>query len=398
MDIQSLRETEEQLPEIVHLLAAPGKDQFLRGVAGKEGLFIFVPPDEMDTLREDYRVDNRSNHYFLIGEDGKVLANHYDLNTANKLRGTWGKVADRAPETAWTPAQWLRFWQSLGIGALGLLFISGVVLWRRRIATQRDLRRRQLLETELRGIRSQMNPYFLFNAMSSIQNLIRKDEQEKADQYLGQFAGLMRKTLRNTSEEYIPLTDEIETLEHYCSLESLPKIDFEIIFVTAYDQYAIRAIKFTAVDYLLKPIDALELKKAVERVQSKRRQQSQRGQLKALLHNLQQQEKKIALPQSDHIEFVAVNTIIRCQGDRNYTHFFLKDGRELLVSRTLKEYVDLLDDQSFYRVHQSHLVNLHCIQQYRKRDGGMLITTDGAKIPVARARKDGLLERLLERD
>jgi len=228
-DIQSFRQTQEQLPEIVHLLAAPGKDQFLRSIAGKEGLFIFVPPDEMDTLREDYRVDNRSNHYFLIGEDGDILANHYDLGTASKLRGAWEKIADAPEDNGWTPAQWLRFWQRLGIGALILLMISGVVLWQRRIATQRDLRRRQLLETELRGIRSQMNPHFLFNAMSSIQNLIRKDEQEKADQYLGQFAGLMRKTLRNTSEEYIPLTDEIETLEHYCSLESLRQ-PFEYAF------------------------------------------------------------------------------------------------------------------------------------------------------------------------
>lgn len=181
-------------------------------------------------------------------------------------------------------------------------------------------------------------------------------------------------------------------------LESLPVIDFDIIFVTAYDQYAIRAIKFAAVDYLLKPINALELKKAVDRVFSKQEQKSHRDQLKTLLHNLQQQEKKIALPQSDHIEFVAVNTIIRCQGDRNYTHFFLKDGRKLLVSRTLKEYVGLLEEQSFYRVHQSHLVNLNCIQKYSKRDGGLLITTDGAKIPVARARKEELLARLMERD
>lgn len=180
-------------------------------------------------------------------------------------------------------------------------------------------------------------------------------------------------------------------------LESLPHIDFAIIFVTAYDQYAIRAIKFAAVDYLLKPIDALELKQAVERVWAKQRQQKQQGQLEALLHNLQQQEKKIALPQSDHIEFVAVNSIIRCRGDRNYTHFHLKDGRELLVSRTLKEYVELLDDQSFYRVHQSHLVNLDYVQQYRKRDGGILIMVDGASIPVARARKEELLARLLER-
>ena len=181
-------------------------------------------------------------------------------------------------------------------------------------------------------------------------------------------------------------------------LEGLPQIDFEIIFVTAYDQYAIRAIKFSAVDYLLKPINALELKKAVDRVQSKQLEKNQRGQLEALLHNLKQQEKKIALPQLDHIEFVAVSDIVRCQGDRNYTHFFLKDGRNLLVSRTLKEYVELLDDHSFYRVHQSHLVNLDCVQKYKKRDGGTLVTSDGATIPVARARKEELLARLMERD
>lgn len=112
-----------------------------------------------------------------------------------------------------------------------MLLISGGILWRRRITTRRDLRRRQLLEVELRGIRSQMNPHFLLNAMSSIQNLIRKKEQEKADLYLGQFAGLMRKTLRNSAEEYIPLVDEIETLKQYCSLESLRhpfKYEFQI--------------------------------------------------------------------------------------------------------------------------------------------------------------------------
>lgn len=181
-------------------------------------------------------------------------------------------------------------------------------------------------------------------------------------------------------------------------LESLPQIDFDIIFVTAYDQYAIRAIKFAAVDYLLKPINALELKKAVDRVLNKQLQQNQKDQLETLLHNLQQQEKKIALPQTDHIEFVAVNSIIRCQGDRNYTHFFLKDGRKLLVSRTLKEYVSLLEDQSFYRVHQSHLVNLNYVQKYSRRDGGLLITSDNSKIPVARARKEELLSRLMERN
>lgn len=204
--------------------------------------------------------------------------------------------------------------------------------------------------------------------------------------------------IKETSPDLVFLDIAMPMGSGFDLLESLPRIDFEVIFVTAYDQYAIRAIKFAAVDYLLKPINALELKQAVDRVQSRQLQKNQQGQLEVILHNLQRQEKKIALPQSDHIEFVAVQDIIRCQGDRNYTYFFLRDGRKILVSRTLKEYVDLLDDQFFYRVHQSHLVNLNCIQQYQKSDGGLLVTLDGAKIPVARARKEAFLARLLERD
>jgi two-component system LytT family response regulator len=179
-------------------------------------------------------------------------------------------------------------------------------------------------------------------------------------------------------------------------LESLERINFNIIFVTAFDQYALRAIKFAAVDYLLKPIDVLELKKAVNRVLDKRRREQKNDRLQVLLDNLQQQEQKIALPQTDHIEFVPVHSIIRCRGDRNYTHFYLRDGRHLLVSRTLKEYADLLEKSNFYRVHQSHLVNLDCIKKYSKRDGGTVVTIDEEIIPVARARKDQLLEYLLK--
>ena len=144
-DMQSFQEAQDQLPEIVHLLAASSKDQFNKHIAGKKGLFIFVPPEEMEVLKESYFIANRSNHYFLIGEDGKILANHYDLGTASKLRGTWEKMAKLPPTTAWTPEQRLQFWQSLGIGALIMLMISGAVLWQRRIITRRDQRRRQLL-------------------------------------------------------------------------------------------------------------------------------------------------------------------------------------------------------------------------------------------------------------
>jgi len=178
-------------------------------------------------------------------------------------------------------------------------------------------------------------------------------------------------------------------------LESLSEVNFDIIFVTAFNQYAIRAIKFCAIDYLLKPIDALELKQAVNRVITNQAKKEQQQKLELLLSNMQQPAQKIALPQSDHVEFVKVDEIIRCKGEKNYTWFYLKDGRKLLVSQTLKEYVTLLEDAQFFRVHQSHLVNLHQIKKYSRRDGGYVVMDDKEQIPVARNRKD-TLQKLLD--
>ena len=179
-------------------------------------------------------------------------------------------------------------------------------------------------------------------------------------------------------------------------LESLPEINFDIIFVTAFNQYAIRAIKCCAIDYLLKPIDVFELKQAVSRAIANQAKKEQQQKLDLLINNRQQPNQKIALPQSDHVEFVAIEEIIRCKGEKNYTWFYLKDGRKLLVSQTLKEYVDLLEDAHFYRVHQSHLINLQQIKKYSRRDGGYVVMTDGEQIPVARNRKEGLLDRMGE--
>ena len=182
-------------------------------------------------------------------------------------------------------------------------------------------------------------------------------------------------------------------------LESLEQIDFDIIFVTAYNQYAIRAIKFCAIDYLLKPIDALELKKAVNRAIANQQKKEQHKKFELLLANRANIPKKIALPQSDHIEFVEVADIIRCKGEKNYTWFYLKDGRKILVSQTLKEYADLLEDTHFFRVHQSHLINLQQIKKYSRRDGGYVVMADKETIPVARNRKDSLqiaLQKMLK--
>lgn len=177
-------------------------------------------------------------------------------------------------------------------------------------------------------------------------------------------------------------------------LESIETINFDIIFVTAYNQHAIRAIKYCAIDYLLKPIDALELKNAVNRVLTNQQKKQQQRKLELLLLNRSDAPKKIALPQTDHIEFVEVSDIIRCQGEKNYTWFYLKNDQKLLVSQTLKEYVELLEDDYFFRVHQSHLVNLQQVKKYSKRDGGYVETADGAIIPVARKRREDLKEAL----
>jgi len=236
-DIRSFSENQAAIPEIVHLIHAVNKSEFTATTKSREGLFIYVPDEEMQQMQEDYRIDNNGNHYYLIDETGNILANHLDLSTPTRMRGTWNVVAEEEATTGWSAEQRLSFWKGLGIGAIALLLLSGIFLWQKRVTAQRDLRRRQLLEFELKGIRSQMNPHFLFNAMSSIQNLIRKKEQEKADLYLSQFAGLMRRTLRNTAEEYIPLSEELETLQQYCSLESLRQpFDFTFTVAAEIDQ------------------------------------------------------------------------------------------------------------------------------------------------------------------
>ena len=180
-------------------------------------------------------------------------------------------------------------------------------------------------------------------------------------------------------------------------LESLPQIDFEVIFVTAYDQYAIRAIKFAAVDYLLKPLDIEELQMAVNKVIDRAgNKESQAQNLEVLRQNMQEQPQKLGLPQSDGIDFIEIQDIVRCQSERNYTHFFLKSGKKLLVSKNLGEYVQMLEDQGFYRIHQSHLINLKEVDRLVKKDGGYLLMSDQSQIPIARNRKEGLMAELMK--
>ena len=179
-------------------------------------------------------------------------------------------------------------------------------------------------------------------------------------------------------------------------LECIPNRNFEVIFVTAYDQYAIKAIRFCALDYLLKPISVIELKNAVEKALLKinYEKESINSRLETFYTNVQNSEKRIGLPSMERIEFVKVSEIVRCQGENNYTHVYLADGRKILVTRTLKEFEELLSEYDFIRVHQSHLVNLKFIKSFEKSDGGYLLLHNGTTIAVSRQRKESVLKHL----
>jgi two-component system LytT family response regulator len=179
-------------------------------------------------------------------------------------------------------------------------------------------------------------------------------------------------------------------------LEKLPLINFELIFTTSYDQYAIKAIRFSALDYLLKPIDRLDLLKAIQKV-VQRQQPLLPQQLEILLEKLHQPAtpiQRIALPTMEGLQMIQVESIISCSSDSNYTNLLLKNKQKLTASRTLKEIEEMLGPYNFIRVHHSFLVNLNEINKYVKGEGGYLVMSNGATIDVSRSRKEMLLKKL----
>lgn len=182
----------------------------------------------------------------------------------------------------------------------------------------------------------------------------------------------------------------------FSMLESMENINFEVIFVTAYNQYALKAIKFCALDYLMKPVAIDELKDAIVRVEEIITHKTENQKLKVLVDNFnhQHQPKKIALPTSDELFFVAIDEIIRCKSENNYTVFYLTNGNTILVSKTLKEWDDLLSPHHFIRTHQSHLINSIHVSSYVKKDGGYMLMNDESTVVVSRNRKDEILQQL----
>ncbi len=173
-------------------------------------------------------------------------------------------------------------------------------------------------------------------------------------------------------------------------LRLLPGKDFEVIFITAYDEYGIQAIKFAALDYLLKPVDIPELVLAVKKAEDKVTAKQTAQQLNFLLSHIKAagaSPAKIALPQLHEIRYVPIAEIIRCEADNSYTLFYLSNNDKIMVSRPLKEYSEILKPVGFLRTHQSHLVNRNFIKSWIKEDGGTLLLFNGDKIPVSKPNK-----------
>ncbi len=207
--------------------------------------------------------------------------------------------------------------------------------------------------------------------------------------------------LRQCPPGLLFLDIQMPMLNGFDVLEELgPSLPFEVIFTTAYDQFGIQAVKASALDYLLKPVQNKELKNAVQKYIEKKAQNGGLSpeQVRGLLDNVDAEQEgklgKVALATRESIEFVEPNDIIVCSSDSNYTMVYLSNGRKKLISRTLKEFEDILTPYNFYRPHNSHLVNLSKIKEYIRSDGGYLIMYNQMKIPISKSRKDQLLERL----
>jgi two-component system LytT family response regulator len=178
-------------------------------------------------------------------------------------------------------------------------------------------------------------------------------------------------------------------------LKQVENKSFEVIFITAHEEFAIQAIKFSALDYLLKPVDPLELKEAVEKAIKAVNIKKIDNQLDALQNNiLPHQKKRLVLKTHESVFIVELHDIIRCEADKNYTSFFIIGGKKIIVSKTLKDYETLLVGHNFMRVQQSHLINIDCIDRYDKANGGFVIMKDGSEVPLSSAKREAFFNIL----
>lgn len=211
-------------------------------------------------------------------------------------------------------------------------------------------------------------------------------------------AGSMKEAarfLKTNNIDLLLLDIEMPNGSGFELLESIKEdINFKIIFITAYHEYALKAFKYSAVDYILKPINPEELEMSIEKALAASSVES-KDKIEALMDNMLkrgEQFNKIALPSMEGLQFVPLDDIMYCESQDNYTQFFLVDGKKIMVSKTIKFFEDALDDSKFFRVHRSNIINLKYIDKYVKGEGGYVVLKQGARIPVSRRRKESFLQ------
>ncbi len=196
--------------------------------------------------------------------------------------------------------------------------------------------------------------------------------------------------IRHYAPELVFLDVEMPVMNGFRMLEELGEVPFQLIFTTAYDRYALRAFKFSALDYLLKPIDPQELKNAVNR--SSKTPGPLPQQLSLLENHLHHPDaamsNKIAIPTLDGFNFIALDDIVHCEAESNYTKFHLQNGKSLLVSRTLGDVEETLKGKGFFRIHKQFLINLKHIEKYVKGEGGYIVMSNQQQVSISRSRRD----------
>tara|TARA_R110000850_G_scaffold150497_1_gene273290 strand:+ start:209931 stop:210680 length:750 start_codon:yes stop_codon:yes gene_type:complete len=201
--------------------------------------------------------------------------------------------------------------------------------------------------------------------------------------------------IQKSQPDVVFMDIELQSGTGFDILTQLPEINFEVIFTTAFDQYAIKAVKFSSLDYLLKPIDLEELQQAVEKAKQAKNRVEYNQQLKTLLQNINQPKlSKICLATADGFEFISTSEILYCEAGGSYTTFVLINGKKLLVSKHLKEYENMLADQHFMRVHNSYLINLKEVKKYVKADGGYIVMNNEDIVSISRGKKDTFIEAM----
>lgn len=203
----------------------------------------------------------------------------------------------------------------------------------------------------------------------------------------------------SVNPELVFLDIRIKNKTGFDLLENIENKNFEVIFITAYDQYAIKAFQFSAIGYLMKPIKLDELKKVIEKLKGNldRFKEEANKRIKILIDNYDSQTgiKRICIANVEGFNVLELDDIVRLESDNNYTNFITSNGKKLITSKTIKDYEDLLGEYGFYRIHQRHIVNLRQVKSYLKGDGGTIILKDDTELPLARMRKQGFLRRFL---